>query len=128
MVFVDLVVLSILFTGYFQTCRLQVSTPLLYSSRLLPQLASHHGTVLIYNCLHRTQLTLASHHGTTLSYNHLYHLRTQLTLSILVNRTKSLLDILPLHPLLPSNHLLCSPPPLPPLPPLPPNQRLSLSQ
>ena len=82
MVFVvDLVILSILFTVYFQTCRPQVLTPLLYSSRLLPQLASHHGTVLSYNCL--------------------YHLETQLTLSILMNRTKSLLDILPLHPLLP---------------------------
>ena len=81
--FVDLVILSILFTCYFQTCRPQVLTPLLYSSRLLPLLASHHGTVLSYNCLYhlRTQLTLASHHGIVLSYNHLYHLRTQLTLA-----------------------------------------------
>ena len=70
MVFVDPVMLSILFTGYFQTCRHQVLIPLLYPSRLLPQLASHHGTVLSYNCLH--------------------HLKTQLTLDILVNRTKSL--------------------------------------
>ena len=81
MVFVNLVIFSILFTVYFQTCRPQVLTPLLYSSRLLPQLVSHHGTVLNYNCL--------------------YHLGTQLTLGILMNRTKSLLDILPLHPLLP---------------------------
>lgn len=68
--FVDPVVLSILFTDYFQTCRHQVLIPLLYPSRLLPQLASHHGTVLSYNCL--------------------YHLKTQLTLDILVNRTKNL--------------------------------------
>ena len=70
MVFVDPVMLSILFTDYFQTCRHQVLIPLLYPSRLLPQLASHHGTVLSYNCL--------------------YHLKTQLTLDILVNRTKNL--------------------------------------
>ena len=70
MVFVDPVMLSILFTDYFQTCRRQVLIPLLYPSRLLPQLASHCGTIL--------------------SYNHLHYLETQLTLDTLVNRTKSL--------------------------------------
>ena len=67
--FVDPVMLSILFTDYFQTCRHQVLIPLLYPSWLLPQLSSHYGTILSYNCL--------------------YHLETQLTLDTLVNRTKS---------------------------------------